>query len=157
MAGPPRPNILLAVAGSPLDMEMVQVACNLSRRVKSKLYVVHVLEVPRTLPLDANMAEESRQADSILTKVEDAAAKLKCTLESEIIQARDVAQTLVDEAEDRQVGLIMMTMQRREKYGKFYLGTTIPAVLAAARCRVWVIRDALDGENVPNFAEPLTR
>ena len=71
MAGPLRPNILLAVAGSPLDMEMVQVACNLSRRTKSKLYVVHVLEVPRTLPLDANMAEESRQADSILTKVEE--------------------------------------------------------------------------------------
>jgi nucleotide-binding universal stress UspA family protein len=156
MAGE-RPNILLAVAGSPLDMELVQVACNLSRRVKGKMYVVHVLEVPRTLPLDANMAEESRQADAILTKVEDMAAKLKCTLESEIIQARDVAQTLVDEAEDRQVGLIMMGMQRREKYGKFYLGTTIPAVLASARCRVWIIRDALDGAHIPSFADALTR
>jgi len=68
---------------------------------------------PRTLPLDANMSEESRQADAILTKVEDAAAKLKCTLESEIIQARDVSQTLVDEADDRQVGLIVLGMLRR--------------------------------------------
>ena len=153
----PRPHVLLAVSGSPVDVHLVGMACNVAQQYKGKLYVVHVLEVPRTLPLDANMAEESRLADSILTKVEDAAAKLKCTLESEIIQARDVAQTLVDEAEDRQVGLIMMTMQRREKFGKFYLGSTIPAVLASARCRVWVIRDALDGENVPNFAEPLTR
>ena len=152
---PARPNILLAVSGAPTDPELVQIACNLSRHVKSKLYVVHVLEVPRTLALDANMAEESRRADAILTKVEDIAAKVKCTLESEIIQARDVAQTLVDEAEDRGVGLIMLGMQRREKYGKFYLGSTIPAVLASARCRVWVVRDALDGQSMPSFAEAL--
>src|SRR5205823_1008862 len=102
--------------GATFDSELVQLACSVSQKAKGKLYVVHVLEVPRTLPLDANMADESRKADAILTKVEDAAAKLKCTLESEIIQARDVAQTLVDEAEDRQVGLLIMGMQRREKF-----------------------------------------
>jgi K+-sensing histidine kinase KdpD len=139
-----RPNVLLAISGSPFDTQLVHLACTESQRVKGKLYVVHVLEVPRTLPLDANMAEESKHADAILTHVEDAAGKLKCQLESEIIQARDVAQTLVDEAEDRQVGLLIMGMQRREKYGKFYLGTTIPAVLASARCRVWIIREGLD-------------
>ncbi|HLG73635.1 MAG TPA: universal stress protein [Chloroflexota bacterium] len=144
-----RANILLAVSGSPFDMQLVQIACSLAQRAKGKLYVVHVLEVPRALPLDANMAEESKRADSILTHVEDAASKLKCQLESEIIQARDVAQTLVDEAEDRQVGLLIMGMQRREKYGKFYLGSTIPAVLASAKCRVWIIREGLDEAVLP--------
>ena len=139
-----RPNILVAISGSPIDLHLIQMACNVAAQRKGKLYVVHVLEVPRTLPLDANMSDESRQADAILTKIEDAATKLKCTLESEIIQARDVAQTLVDEAEDRQVGLIVLGMLRREKYGKFYLGTTIPGVLSAAKCRVWIIRAGLD-------------
>jgi nucleotide-binding universal stress UspA family protein len=142
-------NVLLAVSGSPFDSHLVELACNVTQKTKSKLYVVHVLEVPRSLPLDASMAEESKRADAILTHVEDAAGKLKCQLESEIIQARDVAQTLVDEAADRQVGLLIMGMQRREKYGKFYLGTTIPAVLASARCRVWVIREALEDAAPP--------
>ena len=142
-------NVLLAVSGSPFDSYLVELACNVTQKTKSKLYVVHVLEVPRSLPLDASMAEESKRADAILTHVEDAAAKLKCQLESEIIQARDVAQTLVDEAADRKVGLLIMGMQRREKYGKFYLGTTIPAVLASARCRVWVIREALEDTAAP--------
>jgi K+-sensing histidine kinase KdpD len=144
-----RTNVLLAVSGSQFDIQLVGLGCSIAQRMKGKLYVVHVLEVPRTLPLDANMSEESKQADAILTRVEDAASRLKCQLESEIIQARDVAQTLVDEAEDRQVGLLILGMQRREKYGKFYLGTTIPAVLASARCRVWIIREALDESALP--------
>ena len=140
----PADNVLLAVSGSPFDSQLVEMACNVVQKTKGKLYVVHVLEVPRSLPLDANMAEESKHADAILTHVEDAASRMKCQLESEIIQARDVAQTLVDEAADRQVALLIMGMQRREKYGKFYLGTTIPAVLSSARCRVWIIREGLD-------------
>lgn len=140
-----RASVLLAISGSAQDAALVHLACNVSRQTKGKLYVVHVLEVPRTLPLDANMAEESKRADAILSKVEDAAGHFKCDLESEIIQARDVAQTLVDESEDRHVGLLIMGMQRREKYGKFYLGSTIPAVLSTAKCRVWVIRESLDG------------
>lgn len=130
-------------------MQLVGLGCSIAQRMKGKLYVVHVLEVPRTLPLDANMSEESKRADAILTRVEDAASSSKCQLESEIIQARDVAQTLVDESEDRQVGLLILGMQRREKYGKFYLGSTIPAVLASARCRVWIIREALEEDAVP--------
>jgi nucleotide-binding universal stress UspA family protein len=144
-----RINVLLAASGSQFDMQLVGLGCSIAQRMKGKLYVVHVLEVPRTLPLDANMSEESKQADAILTRVEDAASRIKCQLESEIIQARDVAQTLVDEAEDRQVGLLIMGMQRREKYGKFYLGPTIPAVLASARCRVWIIREGLDETALP--------
>jgi nucleotide-binding universal stress UspA family protein len=145
------PNVLLAISGSLFDGQLVQLACNVSQKAKGKLYVVHVLEVPRSLPLDANMSEESKRADAILTHVEDAASKMKCQLESEIIQARDVAQTLVDEAEDRQVGLLILGMQRREKYGKFYLGSTIPAVLASATCRVLVIREALDEQTMPHL------
>lgn len=144
-----RANVLLAVSGSHFDMQLVGLGCSIAQRMKGKLYVVHVLEVPRTLPLDANMSEESKTADAILTRVEDAASSSKCQLESEIIQARDVAQTLVDESEDRQVGLLILGMQRREKYGKFYLGSTIPAVLASARCRVWVIREALEEVALP--------
>ena len=144
-----RSNTLLAISGSPFDSQLVQLACGAAQKAKGKLYVVHVLEVPRTLPLDASMAEESRHADAILTHIEDSAAKMKCQLESEIIQARDVAQTLVDEAEDRQVGLLILGMQRREKYGKFYLGTTIPAVLASAKCHVWIIREGLDSALPP--------
>jgi nucleotide-binding universal stress UspA family protein len=142
-------NVLLAASGSTFDTQLVQLACNVSQKLKGKLYVVHVLEVPRSLPLDANMAEESKRADAILTHIEDAAGKVKCQLESEIIQSRDVAQTLVDEAEDRDVGLIILGAQRREKYGKFYLGTTIPAVLSSAKCRVWVIREGLDEAALP--------
>ena len=149
-----RSNILLAVSGSSMDADLVRMACNVSRQMKGKMYVVHVLEVPRTLPLDASMPDESKRADAILTRIEDAASKLRCSLESEIIQARDVAQTLVDEAEDRHVGLIIMGMQRREKYGKFYLGSVIPAVLASAQCKVWVIRESLDGVS-PSFADAL--
>jgi K+-sensing histidine kinase KdpD len=144
-----RSNILLAISGSSLDTQLVRLACGVAQKAKGKLYAVHVLEVPRTLPLDASMSEESKRADAILTHVEDAASKLKCQLESEIIQARDVAQTLVDEAEDRQVGLLILGIQRREKYGKFYLGTTVPAVLSSAKCRVWIIRAGLDEDTLP--------
>jgi nucleotide-binding universal stress UspA family protein len=144
-----RPNVLLAASGSPFDSQLVQLACAVCQKTKGKLYVVRVLEVPRTLALDANMAEESKRADALLTHIEAAAAKMRCPLESEMIQSRDVAQTLVDEAEDRQVGLLILGMQRREKYGKFYMGTTIPAVLASAKCRVWVVREALDEDSLP--------
>jgi nucleotide-binding universal stress UspA family protein len=146
-----RPNVLLAASGTAFDSQLVPLACDLAKRWKGRLYVVHVLEVPRTLPLDANMSEESRQADALLTRLEGVASRHRCQLDSEIIQARDVAQTLVDEAEDRQVGLLILGMQRREKYGKFYLGSTIPAVLSSARCRVLVIREGQDEASLPSL------
>ncbi len=153
-----KPNVLLAVAGTDIELELVQLACGMAKHSKGKVYVVHVVEVPRTLPLDAEMGEANRQADAILSRIEDIATKVGCPVEAEIMQAREAGQTLVEEALDRNVGLIILGMQHRAKYGKFYLGQTVPHILANAPCRVWVVRAAMQetagnrGPRIDQFA-----
>jgi len=154
-----KPNVLLAVAGPEVEAELVTLACGYAKQSKGKVYVVHVVEVPRTLPLDADMGEANREADAVLSRLEDAAQRTGCTVEAEIIQAREAGQTLVEEALDRAVGLVILGLQHRAKYGKFYLGQTVPHVLANAPCRVWVVRAPMEnasGSKLPQRLDQLS-
>src|SRR6202171_6639789 len=56
------------VDGKKLDKELVRLACFMAKRGKRKIHLVHIIEVPRTLPLKATLTKESENADKLLTE-----------------------------------------------------------------------------------------
>lgn len=135
--------ILVPVNGNPTDAEMVALAAQTARRSKGHIYVVHVIEVRRTLPLDADLVEEHATADEILNRAEQTAGEWDQDVETEIIQARDIGTAIVEEAVDAQVDLIVMGIPYRRKFGEFDLGRTVPFVLKNAPCEVWLCREPI--------------
>jgi nucleotide-binding universal stress UspA family protein len=65
-----------------------------------------------------------------------------------LVQARDVAAALVDEAVERNADLLVLGLPYRKKFGgDFAIGRTIPYALKNAPCAVWVAREPMPEEN----------
>jgi len=128
--------ILVPVTGTEADEEAVRLACRLARRDKANILAVYVIPIDRTLPLDAEMAGEVETAEAILDRMEGVATEEGCAMETDLLQAREAAPTIVDEAVEREVDLILMGASYQRRFGQFNLGNTIPHVLKHAPCRV---------------------
>lgn len=150
--------ILVPVDGSPASMEAVALACNVAKRNKGKVYAVYVVQVHRSLPLDAELNAENDRGEKILAEAERVADENDFTIEGEILQARDVSHAVVDEAVERGVDGIMLGVEYKAPSGMgfewprggkpvpiggdFGLGSVPLYILQHAPCEVWLIRRA---------------
>ncbi|GAC1383219.1 MAG: hypothetical protein NVSMB33_11000 [Ktedonobacteraceae bacterium] len=136
-------DIAVFVDGKKLDNELVRLGCQLARKAKRKVHLVHIIEVPRTLPLKAVLTKESEYADRLLTGALKIAEEAGCEAVAEVVQARDAGPAIVDEAKDHACALILLGMIRDPNKGHSDLGKTVPYVLTNAPCRVWVVHDPI--------------
>jgi len=120
----------------------VQLGCRLARESKGKVYVIHVIKVRRSLPLDAEMEPDTLAAERILEGAEETAHDQDYRIETDLLQTREAGPAIVTEAVERQADLIIMGMTYRTRFGRFELGETIPYVLRNSPCRVIVLRQA---------------
>jgi nucleotide-binding universal stress UspA family protein len=135
--------ILVAVNGMDADVEAVKLGCDLAKKYKAKVYVVYVIEVKRSLPLDAVIEQEVEKAEKALTRAEEIAADRDYEVETDLIQAREVGPAIVDEAMEREVDLVLIGVTYKKRFGVFSLGRVIPYVLEEAPCRVLLCREPI--------------
>lgn len=136
---------LVPVDGTAAAYNALAVACDVAKRTRAAVSAVHVIEVPRSLPVEADLAPEAERGEDILTRAEQIADEHDIQLDGSLLQARDAGPALVDEAFDISAGAIVVGLDyHRRPYGKFELGRLPEYVLANAHCEVWVIRYAFD-------------
>ncbi|MDA1035388.1 MAG: universal stress protein [Chloroflexi bacterium] len=133
---------LVPVTGNPLDGEAVALACDLVKPSKGRVWVLYVIEVPRRLPLDAEIASRSAEGERVLQQMEQIGKRHKCKVEGEIVQARALGVAVVDEAVQRSADLIVAGASYEEHFGVPTLGELVPYLLKHSPCRVIVYRDA---------------
>jgi nucleotide-binding universal stress UspA family protein len=144
---------ILALAGGPCDDRIVHLAAELGRSSQGELVGVHVVEVGWSMPLDAEIAARSEEAQRILDRAETTAENRRATLEPVLLQAREVGAALVDEATEREADLLIVGLPYRKRFGgDFAMGRAIPYVLKHAPCEVWVVREPIPSEPVPTAA-----
>ena len=136
--------ILVAVDGGDADKDAIQLACRLARETKGKVFVVHIIEVKRSLPLNAELQTDTEQGERILRRAQDCADEHDCKIETDLLQAREPGPAIVTEVMEKQIDLLLMGMSYRTKFGHFEIGETIPYVLKNASCRVMVLRQPLE-------------
>ena len=135
---------LVPVTGKKADDDIVRTACVLSRKSNGKVYVVHVIEVSRALPLDAEVEEETQSGESVLANAEKIANVMDCQVETEILQARETGPAIVDEAVERGVDMIIMGVEYKKRFGEFAMGDVAPYVLRNAPCPVLLWRGPME-------------
>lgn len=128
------------INGNAVDETVVRLACTLARRQQGKVTLLHIIEVPRSLPLDAELNIEASRR--ILDMAAEVAEQMGVQAGTEIIQARDAGATIVEEARNMGAGLILLGLPRLHRMGAPSLGRTVPYVLLHAHCRVVVVRPA---------------
>lgn len=138
---------ILGVGGGPMDQTIVRLSSALARPSRAELVAVHVVEIDWTLPLDADVAVGSEDAQRALDMAEEAAEDVGTTLETVLLQARDVGAAIVDEAAERGADLIVLGLPYRTRFGgDFDMSRTVPYVLKNASCAVWVVRQPIPSE-----------
>ena len=139
---------VVALNGGPSDTRILRLVLDLARLSHAEVVAVHVVEIDWTLPLDANVAARSVEAQRVLDMAETQAEHAKQALEAVLVQARDVGAALVDEAAERNADLLVLGLPYRTRFGgDFAIGRTVPYVLKNAPCAVWVAREAMPEEH----------
>ena len=132
---------LVAVSGNSADEDAVRFAAQLTEPQHGSLYIVHVIEVERSMPVDSDLPFHTTRGDDLLDRMERTARPFKCEVRSELLQARLAGHAIVHEAVERNVDAVVIGMHYKTKYGSFALGEAVPYVLEHAPCRVILWRD----------------
>ena len=126
----------MPVTGTEADEEAMKLACRLAKKNKAKIWAVCVITIKRSLPLDAEIEPEIREAEGILDHIEIVAEEQDYEVETDLLQAREAGPTIIDEAVEREVDVILMGVTYKKRFGQFSLGNVVPYVLKNAPCRV---------------------
>jgi nucleotide-binding universal stress UspA family protein len=133
--------ILVAARGNGVDQVAVELACKLGKKSKAKIYIVYVIEVNRSLPVDAIIKPDMELAEKVLLEAEEYAQDNDFEVDTEIIQAREVGPAIIEVARQNSVDVIIMGITYKKRFGSFTMGNAVPHVLEEAPCRVLICRE----------------
>ena len=130
---------LIVVFSPEIDSShMMALAAKLARGERSELLALYIIEVPYTLPPDAEMTSEERAALDTLGAAETIANNNNVTIRTETIKARSTKQAVLDIAKREKADLIILGSFREGKYSGAPLGRTIEEIAADAKCDVLI-------------------
>jgi nucleotide-binding universal stress UspA family protein len=144
--------LVVPVAGSEMDDRVLGMLPNLLSGEGGTITFLFVVEVPQSMPLDAELPTDIDIGERALRHAESAARRVvpsrNTTIVTELLQARAVGPAIVDEAIECDAEAVVMTAAIHRRHGRPTLGETTEHVLLNAPCEVVVIRtvpDALSG------------
>jgi nucleotide-binding universal stress UspA family protein len=117
---------------------MLALAVRLARGERSELRAIYIIEVPYTLPPDAEMPSEERAALDALGAAETIANSNNVTIHTDTVKTRSTKQAVLDVAKREKADLIIMGSFREGKYSGAPLGRTIEEIAADAKCDVLI-------------------
>ena len=132
--------ILVALAGSSVDPDVIRLAVSIAKPVKAEIVAINVIEVRWNLPLDAVLEAELERGEKLLSDAAAIAQKAGMSIETEVLQAREAAAAIVDDARERKTDLIIVGMPFRTRLGRTYIGKTVQTVYEKAGCAVIAYR-----------------
>jgi nucleotide-binding universal stress UspA family protein len=130
---------LIVVFSPEIDSShMLALAVKLARGERSQLLAIYVIEVPYTLPPDAEMPLEERAALDARGAAETIANNSNVTIRTETVKTRSTKQAVLDVAKRVKADLIILGSFREGKYSGAPLGRTIEEIAADAKCDVLI-------------------
>ncbi|MBT3363998.1 MAG: universal stress protein [Chloroflexi bacterium] len=135
--------ILVLVNGTPIDNDVVKIACKMTSKTLGDIIAIYVIELKRTLPLEAEVEPEIQKGEDVLDHVERLAGEQGRNIETALLQARDKGPAIVEEAIEREADLIILGVNYEKPYGEFSLGSTLPYVLKHAHSSVVIYREPI--------------
>jgi nucleotide-binding universal stress UspA family protein len=145
--------LVVPIAGSDVDDRVLEILPDLFSKNGGTVTFLYVVEVPQSMPLDAELPADVDEGERALRHAESVARRLlpsrSTQIVTELLQARAIGPAIVDEAIDRTADAILMTATVHRKHGRATLGDTIQHVLLHAPCEVVVIRAQSDTIGAP--------
>jgi nucleotide-binding universal stress UspA family protein len=109
---------------------LVALAARMAKGRQARLVAIYIIEVPYTLPIDAELPDEEREALGVLTAAEEIGRKIGVEITSRTIRDRQTGPAVIQAAKEEGASLIVMGTYREHRYAGAPLGQAIEYVLA---------------------------
>ena len=137
----PFKRVLAVVTDDPSDINTISRAADIVRDDQGRLFVVYVVKVQRSLPLDAEIEEQIARGEQVLHRSERLTRLPRSDVDTQLLQAREIGPAVVHEAIVRDADAIVVGTSYPTEYGVFSLGSDIPYILEHAPCDVILWRE----------------
>jgi nucleotide-binding universal stress UspA family protein len=128
--------ILVPTSGTPYSERGIELACRLGEEQKAEIYLVNVLEVPRTLPLEAPLPDAEAKAEDIVKRGEEIVTLRGLPVKSEVKRGRVAGEEIIRTAKDWEADLIVMGIRSQVTMAQDILGRNSGLILRRAPCEV---------------------
>ena len=118
----------------------LHLAHSFTHESKGKIYAIYVIEVKLDFPIDVEVKDEINRGEETLAYIELLAKEEKCTVEAEILQARQAGPAIVQEAANIMASMIVLSVDHNNVLTGFRMGKTTDYVLKNSRCPVLLWR-----------------
>ena len=136
--------ILIPINDKPHSQRAFRWACHMAQDAKASLYSVHVIEVPLSLSLEAEVTEDIDLAEKLLEKYESIAKEEGFRgLQARCLRSRQAGAAVVREAEIEQADLIIAGISYNRNLGQSNLGITGSYIFQHAACQVLLWREPM--------------
>jgi APA family basic amino acid/polyamine antiporter len=137
-------NILVPVLGGGLDHAAMVVACKVAAQRGATIVVAAVLEVPQTLPLNADLGDADWIANQQLDVAKAIGQEYGVDVVTRLVRARRSENAVLEEALRRESQLIVLGVHRRRHLGMSLTGKTNERILRKSPVRVLLVRERDD-------------
>ena len=100
--------VIAVVTDDPSDIHTVERAADIVRDDRGHLYIIYVIKVKRSLPLDAEIKEQLVRGEQVLNRSERLARLPRNDIDCQLLQARELGPAVVHEAIVRDVDAIVI-------------------------------------------------
>jgi len=129
--------IVVPVVRSHETEEALVAAARVAAERRATIAAVAVVEVPRALPLDADLPEAEEEAHELLDSVREILEPYGVRVVTRLARGRRAADVIVEEATQRQAELVVLGARRRDVALRTpVFGRTVASVLERSPCRV---------------------
>lgn len=131
-------NILIPSDGSKTSENVIEFICSIQKVVNANINIVYVIEVPRNLPLGTILPEKAEAAKSAIENALAIAKKYDVTINSSIIYARTIEDTIITTSEDLQCDVIAIAQDNKKL--RIFSNTT-SNIYQKSKCSVWLFNN----------------
>ena len=131
-------SIIVVFAPEIRSENMMALAARIAQRDRAQLLAAYIIEVPLTLPVNAEMEDEHREALTALATAEAIGRSRNVEVVTEVVMARQVSQGVLDLAKKRDAHLLIIGAYHEGKYAGAPLGRAIENIVAGASADVLI-------------------
>jgi K+-sensing histidine kinase KdpD len=145
-------NVLVAFSVDINSVVLMALAARMAKRQRANLVAVFIIEVPYTLPIEADLPQQERRALEVLTAAEEIGRKNGMDITTRMIRDRQTGTAIIRAAREENASLIVMGTYREHGYAGAPLAKAVEFVTTNAQTDVLIGVSSVDHKSMLNLA-----
>jgi nucleotide-binding universal stress UspA family protein len=131
--------VILVVFSRSIHSEVLMaLASRMAKGRQAQLVAIYIIEVPYTLPIDAELVAEEREALEVLTAAEEIGRKTGVEITTRTARDRQIGPAIIAAAREENASLIVMGTYREHRYAGAPMGQAIEYILGQTQIDVLI-------------------